>query len=75
MNKKIVLITIAGLIVVNMSCTNKTSGQHREQSIIEADSVTADSVAVDSVVELDPMSPYWYDTDQSEVTFSEKKDT
>ena len=69
MEKRIVLVTIAGLIAANLSCTNKTSGQQGEQPI------EADSVAADTVVELDPMSPYWYDKDQTEVTFSEKKDT
>jgi hypothetical protein len=69
MDKRIVLITIVGLIAVNLSCTNKTSGQ---QGKLQKE---ADSVAADTVVELDPMSPYWYDKDQTEVTFSEKKDT
>lgn len=62
-------MTIVGLIVVNQSCTNKKSGQTGKQSI------KTDSVAGDSVVELDQMSPYWYDKDQTEVAFSEKKDT
>ena len=69
MNKRIVLITIAGLIMANLSCTNKTSDQ-QEKQLIEVD-----SVASDTVLELDPMSPYWYDKDQTEVAFSEKKDT
>lgn len=69
MDKRIVLITIAGLIATTLSCTNKTSGQQGELQI-ESDTVDSDTVA-----ELDPMSPYWYDKDQTEVTFSEKKDT
>ena len=69
MDKRIVLITIAGLIATTLSCTNKTSDQQGEQQI------EADTVASDTVLELDPMSPYWYDKDQTEVTFSEKKDT
>ena len=52
MDKRIVLLTIAGLIAANLSCTNKTSGQQGEQPI------EADNVAADTVVELDPMSPY-----------------
>ena len=69
MNKRIVLITIAGLLMTNLSCTNKASTKQGQQS------TEADSVANDTVAELDPMSPYWYDKDQTEVTFSEKKDT
>ena len=69
MDKRIVLITIAGLIIANLSCSNKKSGQQEKQPI------ETDSVGTDSVVELDLMSPYWYDKDQIEVTFSEKKDT
>ncbi|MBQ8457404.1 MAG: leucine-rich repeat domain-containing protein [Prevotella sp.] len=69
MDKRIVLITIAELIATTLSCTNKTTGQQGKQQI------ETDTVAIDSVVELDSMSPYWYDKDQTEVTFSEKKDT
>ena len=69
MDKRIVLITIAGLIMANLSCTNKKSIQQEKQPI------EADSVAADSIMELDPMSPYWYDKDQAEVTFSEERDT
>ena len=69
MNKRIVLITIAGLLMTNLSCTNKANTKQGQQS------TEADSVATDTVAELDPMSPYWYDKDQTEVTFSEKKDT
>ena len=69
MNKRIILITIAGLLITNLSCTNKTCTKQGQQPI------EADSVVADSVVELDPTSPYWYDKDQTEVTFSEKKDT
>ena len=69
MDKRIVLITIAGLIIANLSCTNKKSCQQEKQPI------EADSVAADSVMELDPMSPYWYGKDQAKVTFSEERDT
>ena len=69
MDKRIVLITIVGLIMTNLSCTNKRSGQQEKQPI------ETDSVAADTVVELDPMSPYRYDKDQTDVSFSEKKDT
>ena len=64
MDKKIVLITIVGLITLILSCTNKTGGQQ-----------DVDSVAADSTVELDSLSPYWYNKDQTEVIFSEKEDT
>lgn len=69
MNKRIVLITIAGLLMANLSCTNKASTKQGQQT------TESDSVAADTIAELDPMSPYWYDKDQTEVTFSEKKDT
>lgn len=69
MDKRIVLITIAGLLMTNLSCTNNTRTKQGQQT------TESDSVAIDSVVELDPMSPYWYDKDQTEVAFSEKKDT
>ena len=69
MDKRILLITIAGLIMANLSCTNKKSDQQEKQPI------ESDSLAADTVTKLDPMSPYWYDKDQKEVTFSEKKDT
>ena len=69
MDKRIVLITIAGLIATTLSCTNK-AGTKQGQLPIETD-----SVVTDSVVELEPTSPYWYDKDQTEVSFSEKKDT
>ena len=42
MDKRIVLITIAGLIATTLSCTNKISGQQGKQPI-EADSVATDS--------------------------------
>lgn len=69
MDKRIALITIVGLIMTNLSCTNKRSGQQEKQPI------ETDSVAAYTVVELDPMSPYRYDKDQTDVVFSEKKDT
>jgi hypothetical protein len=69
MNKKIVLIAFVGLIIVNLSCTNKNGLQQKQQSL------EADSLSSDSIVELDPMSPYFYDKDQTEVFFSEKKDS
>ena len=69
MDKKIVLITFGILIAFNLSYTNKASCQQAKQPI------ETDSVVADTIVELDQMSPYWYDKDQSEVTFSEKKDT
>ena len=68
MNKRIVLITIAGLLVTSFSCTKK-AGIKQGQQPTEADSLVVDFVG------LDPMSPYWYDKDQAEVTFSETKDT
>ena len=68
MDKKIVLITIVGLITLILSCTNKTGGQ-------QSQSIDVDSVAADSTVELDSLSPYWYDKDQTEVIFSDKEDT
>ena len=43
MDKRIVLITIAGLIMANLSCTNKKSIQQEKQPI-EADSMAADSI-------------------------------
>ena len=55
--------------MANLSCSNKASTKQVQQS------TEPDSVATDSVVELDPMSPYWYDKDLTDVTFSEKKDT
>lgn len=67
MDKKVILM-IVGLIVVNLSCTNNKRVQQPR-------SIDDDSVTVDSTAELDPMSPYWYDKDQTEVTFSEGKDT
>ena len=39
MDKKIVLITIVGLITVNLSCTNK-NGETQKQLISKVDSVT-----------------------------------
>ena len=63
MDKRIVLITIAGLLATNLSCTNK-AGTKQGQLPTGADSVVVDSVG------LDPTSPYWYDKDQTEVTFS-----
>ena len=68
MDKKIVLITIVGLITIILSCTNKTGGQ-------QSQSIDVDSVAADSTVELDSLSPYWYNKDQTEVIFSDKEDT
>ena len=68
MDKKIVLIAFIGLITVNQSCTNKTGGQQPQ-------STDFDSVAADSTAELDSLSPYWYDKNQTEVIFSDKKDT
>ena len=64
MDKKIVLITFGILIDFNLSYTNKASCQQAKQPI------ETDSVVADTIVELDQMSPYWYDKDQSEVTFS-----
>ena len=47
MDKKIVLITITGLLAVNMSCTNKTSVQQGEQQVAEVDSIVlADSTTM-----------------------------
>ena len=54
--------------MVNLSCTNNKRGQQPR-------SIDDDSVTVDSTAELDPMSPYWYDKDQTEVIFSDKEDT
>lgn len=68
MDKKIVLIAFIGLITVNQSCTNKMGGQQPQ-------STDFDSVAADSTAELDSLSPYWYDKNQTEVIFSDKKDT
>ena len=55
--------------MANLSCTNKKSIRREKQPI------EADSVAANSVMELDPMSPYWYDKDQAKVTFSKERDT
>ena len=41
MDKKIVLITITGLLAVNMSCTNKSSVQQGEQQVAEVDSIVS----------------------------------
>ncbi len=67
MDKKIVLTAIVGLITLNQSCTNKTGGKQSQSTIV--DSVLADTV------ELDSLCAYWYDKDQTDVTFSENKDT
>ena len=63
-----VLIFFLGLITINQSCTNKTGGQQQQ-------SIDVDSISDDSTAELDSLSPYWYDKDQTEVIFSDKKDT
>lgn len=60
---------IVGIVMVVSSCSSRVGGQQKQ--IAETDSI----VREDSVKELDPMSPYWYDKDQAEVTFSENKDT
>ena len=44
MDKRIILITITGLIVANLSCTHRPSGQQVQQPI-ETNSVTADTTA------------------------------
>ena len=58
MDKKIVLITFGILIAFNLSYTNKASCQQAKQPI------ETDSVVADTIVELDQMSPYWYDKEQ-----------
>ena len=68
----IVFITVLGWAIGIISCNNRTKdSQKKPSSEVKNDTV----VSNDSIVELDPMSPYWYDKDQTEVTFSEKKDT
>ena len=68
----IVFITVLGWAIGVISCNSRAKdSQKQPSSEVKNDTV----VSNDSIVELDPMSPYWYDKDQTEVTFSEKKDT
>ncbi len=69
MRRIIQYLIMAEIIMAIISCSSMGRGQ--QEQIAKTDSL----VPKDSVVELDPMSPYWYDEDQTEVTFSEGMDT
>lgn len=60
------MIVCGSLIVACISCANKSGGLLKQQDERKECSVSED---------IDSMSPYWYDKDQTEVILSEKKDT
>ena len=68
----IFFVTVLGWTIGTASCNNwEKESQKQPLSEVKDDTIVPD----DSAVDIDSMSPYWYDKDQEDVTFSEKKDS
>lgn len=72
----LVTLTACGIgsVQKRVDCPDETESLQETDITVNGEEWQTDSPH-DEVCPIDPMSPYWYDIDQAEVIFSEKKDT
>ena len=65
------------LAVALFSCTSRTEAPKTESVGDDGENIEAESIEApaDSTIELDTLSPYWYNKNQTEVTFSDDGET